>query len=278
MNKKLQFLYAGLKITFAIVNDKIVILNCGLENKSAPSIKKDLQKFYSIVEIDYLYDKNNIHRGLKHFQTGYGESYRYVSHQEIENDKGKELIIITKNDCLQVETHYQFYKNVKAISCFNIVKNIAKEPIILTYVSSFHQLGMLPINNKNTYLYQATNSWHCEAQWQKYRLFDLGIFNGNDFTSMKRYCLNNTGSWSTKEYLPMIVLENKSKKTTALVQLESNGSWHLEVGDFIGQVYLAASGPEFSDNQWLKELKPNETFESVHATLSFGDNFEGTIQ
>ena len=277
--KKLDISHYGLRMLFSISNEnRICLLHYGLENRKPNRPKKDVEKFYTLVEVDYLNGKDNAHRGLKHFQTSYGMTYQYVSHQEFENDKGIELVIVTKNDSLLVETHYQFYKDVKAISSFNLVKNINDNPITLTYVSSFHQLGILPINDRNTYLYQATNSWHEEAQWQKHRLFDLGIFNGNGFTSMKRYSLNNTGSWSTKEYLPMMVLENKRKKSCTLVQLENNGSWHLEIGDFIGQVYLAASGPEFNDNQWLKTLKPGEEFKSAQATLSFGEDFEETIQ
>ena len=279
MEKSIEFNYSNLKVLFRITkNRKIVLLRFGLRDIKTKPVKRNLQDFFSFVEADYLEGKANKHRGLKHFQTSYSETYRYLSHEVIDIRNGKELIIKTKNDVLEVETHYRFYKDVQAVSCFNIVKNTCKNPINITYLSSFHQLGVLPINDKNTYLYQATNSWHEEAQWQKHRLFDLGIFNGNGFTSMKRYCLNNTGSWSTKEYLPMIVLENKRKKCSTLVQIENNGSWHLEIGDFIGQVYLSASGPEFNDNQWLTELKPNDAFETVHATLSFGEDFEETIQ
>lgn len=279
MEKSIEFNYSNLKVLFRITkNRKIVLLRFGLQDIKTKPVKRNLQDFFSFVEADYLEGKANKHRGLKHFQTSYSETYRYLSHEVIDIRNGKELIIKTKNDVLEVETHYRFYKDVQAVSCFNIVKNTCKNPINITYLSSFHQLGVLPINDKNTYLYQATNSWHEEAQWQKHRLFDLGIFNGNGFTSMKRYCLNNTGSWSTKEYLPMIVLENKRKKCSTLVQLENNGSWHLEIGDFIGQVYLSASGPEFNDNQWLTELKPNDAFETVHVTLSFGEDFEETIQ
>ena len=278
MNKRLQFTYAGLKLNFAINDKKIVLLYCGLENGKAPLIKKDLQKFYSLIEIDYLNGKKNLHRGLKHFQTEYAETHKYVSHEIIDSKNGKELILVTKNNKLKVETHFLFYENVNAFTSFNIVKNISKESINLTYVSSFHQLGISVVNDKNVYLYQATNSWHEEAQWQCHKLFDLGIFNGNGFTSMKRYCLNNTGSWSTKEHLPMMVLENRKNKTATLVQIENNGSWHLELGDYADYLYLSASGPEFNDNQWLKELKPNEIFESTHATLSFGEDYEETIQ
>ena len=279
MNKKIEFSYANLKMSFAINgNGKIVLLYCGLAHKKPTKINEEIQDFFSFVEIDYLQGQANKHRGLKHFQTSYGETYRYISYKLNDNEKGKELIITTRNDLLEVDTHYLFYKDANAISCFNIVKNISKNAIFMTYISSFHQLGILPINKPNTYLYQASNSWHQEAQWQKHKLFDLGIFNGNNFTSMKRYTLNNTGSWSTKEYLPMMVLENKRNKTATLVQIENNGSWHLEISDFLGYVYLGASGPEYNDNQWLKELKPQERFESVHATLSFGENFQDTIQ
>ena len=277
--KTIDIRYSGLRLLFSISKEnRVSLLYCGLDNKKPYRLKKDVERFYSFVEVDYLTDKSNAHRGLKHFQTGYGETYRYVSHKEVKNDKGLELVILTKNDCLEVETHYQFYKDTKAISSYSVLKNNNSNPITITYISSFHQLGILPINDRNTYLYQATNSWHEEAQWQKHRLFDLGIFNGNGFTSMKRYCLNNTGSWSTKEYLPMMVLENKRQKTATLVQLENNGSWHLELGDFIGQLYLTASGPEFNDNQWLKTLKNNEEFKTAQATLSFGIDFEETIQ
>ena len=277
MKKNIEFNYSNLKALFKITeNRKIVLLYFGLQNTKTKPIKKDLEKFFSFVEIDYLEGKENKHRGLKHFQSSYSETYRYISHKVIDIQNGKELIINTKNDVLEVETHYRFYEDVQAVSCFNIVKNMRKSPLFLTFISSFHQLGILPVNDKNTYLYEATNSWHEEAQWQKHRLFDLGIFNGNGFTSMKRYCLNNTGSWSTKEHLPMMVLENK--KSATLIQAENNGSWHLEIGDFIEQLYLSASGPEFNDNQWLKELKSNEIFESVHATLSFGKDFEEVVQ
>ena len=279
MKRKIEIANCSLKMSFSITKEnKLVLLHCGLNNGKQGSTKLDLLPFYSFVEIDYLGSLNNKHRGLKHFQTEYSQTYKYVSHKVTDNEKGKELVIITKNDDLEVETHYLLYNSANAMTSFNVVKNIGNKPINLTFVSSFHQYGILPVNDMNTYLYQATNSWHEEAQWQKHKVFDLGIFNGNGFTSMKRYCLNNTGSWSTKEYLPMLVLENKRRNSATLIQVENNGSWHIELGDYAGQMYLSASGPEFNDNQWLKVLKPNDSFESVHATLSFGKDFEEAIQ
>lgn len=279
MQKRFDFIYSSLRMSFKVTaNKKIVLLSCGLDEQKNKRIKTDLQKYFSFVEIDYFGGNHNKHRGQKHFQTEYGETYQYVSHKEIEDEKGKELIIYTKNDVLDVETHFQFYKDTKALSSFNIVKNTCKRPLFLTYVSSFHQLGILPANDKNTLLYECCNSWQEEAQWRHHKLFDLGIYSANGFTSMKRYSINNTGSWSTKEHLPMLVLENKKKNFAALVQIENNGSWHLEIGDYLSYLYISGSGPEHNDNQWIKIINPNEVFESCHATISYGKDFEETIQ
>ena len=276
--KKMELIFSNLKMQFSQEKGRILLLYCGLKDKKPQKINSEQKPFFSIAEIDYLEGNKNHHRGLKHFQTNYGETYKYVNHYEKETKNSKELVVVTRNDALEVETHYLLYKSANALTSFNIVKNISSSPITLTYISSFHQLGVLPINDKNNYLYQATNSWHEESQWQKHRMLDLGIFNGNGITSMKRYSLSNTGSWSTKEYLPMVVLENKKKKVATLIQIENNGSWHLELGDYLGQIYLSASGPEFNDNQWMKKLAPGESFETAHATLSFGEDFEHVVQ
>ena len=268
IKKNIEFIYSDIALYFSITEErKIVLLYCGTKDHKKRIIKPEAAKFYSLVEASYLGEINNQTRGLKHFQSGYAETYKYVSHQEIETSKGKELIFVTKNDDLQVETHYRFYKGVKSFTSFNIAENLREKPTFLTFLSSFTFLGVCPANDKNTYLYEATNSWLEEAQWQKHKLFDLGIFDTNLYTSMKRYCINNTGGWSTKEHLPMMVFENKKKKSATLVQVENNGSWHLEITNFLGQAYLSASGPEFNDNQWIKKLAPGERFESVHATI-----------
>jgi len=277
-NKSFSFSYSGLRIDFYIPsNNDISLIFCGLE-KNKTLLKGNDRTFAKPVEAEYFDHNGDAHRGLKLNDTSYGKTQKYVSHEIKDNKLGKELILVTKNNILEIETHYQFYKDVKAISSFNVVKNISNKVVTLEYISSFFELGIVKANQSTTYLWQATNSWHCEAQWSRLSFLDLGIFNGNEHTSMKRYSINNTGSWSTKEHLPMAIIEDKKKKSFTLVQVESNGSWHIELGDFVNQVFLSASGPEFYDNQWLKKLNPNDEFKSVQTTLSYGESFEDVIQ
>jgi len=277
-NRTISVSYSGLKINFSINRENdIFVRYLGLENKK-PLLKEDSLFYSKVVEAEYANSRGDKRRGLKLQNTSYANSCKYVSHSINDNSKGKEIVIITSNKILEIETHYQLYKDIKAISSFNNVKNISDGNVSLEFISSFFQYGITKSNLDTNWLYQASNSWHCEAQWSKFNFLDLGIFNGNEFTSMNRYTLNNTGSWSTKEHLPMVVVEDKKRKTATLLQIESCGSWHIELGDIQNHVYLLASGPEFEDNQWLKVLKPNDTFISVQASLSFGKDFEETIQ
>lgn len=82
MEKSIEFNYSNLKVLFRITkNRKIVLLRFGLQDIKTKPVKRDLQDFFSFVEADYLEGKVNKHRGLKHFQTSYSETYRYLSHE-----------------------------------------------------------------------------------------------------------------------------------------------------------------------------------------------------
>ena len=279
MNKSFVVNYSGVRLEFYITKEnRIRMLYCGLDSIKAYKPKKIYKEFYYFAEAEVINSKGNRIKGLKHFQTSYGVTNKYVSHKITDCELGKELVITTRNDILEMETHFMIYTGVKGMSTYNVIKNISNEEQTLTYVPSFFQTGIVPVNLKTTYLWQAHNSWHYEAQWVKDSLLHLGVIDGNNFTSMRRYCITNTGGWSTKEHLPMVVVEDAKKKSCTLIQIENNGSWHIELGDFVEQVYIAASGPTFYDNQWMKKLQPGETFESVHASETFGNDFEETIQ
>jgi len=278
MNEQaLNFSYYGTLLSFFIErNGRIYLLYAG-KDKDKIKVSRKERNYRVFVEAEIAEDPRNSHHGFKSIETAYAATYKYVSHSVKENVKGMELVIVTKNEFLEIETHYQFYKDCCGVSSFNIVKNISSAPVTMTNISSFviHGFGK---ENQNIYeLYQARNSWHCEAQWQKDSFYHLGIYSGNDFMGFKRYSINNTGSWSTKDFLPMMIVNNKKLKEMTLVQIENNGSWHLEVGDLRCNLYLFASGPEFYDNAWKKVLNPGDQFTSCQATVTFGNDFESVI-
>jgi alpha-galactosidase len=61
----------------------------------------------------------------------------------------------------------------------------------------------------------------------------------------------------------MGMLMHKNSPDTWLWQIESNGSWRGELGEWQDGIYLAASGPTLMDHAWQIALAPNESFTSV---------------
>lgn len=275
-NKKLEFKYNLLKILFEISEKNRIFLTYAGLDSGEKILDENLTKFANVVECKYIGGRDNEPLGLRQNFSSYGQTYKYVSHESKENNLGLEIVIKTRNELLEIDTHYQLYKSSNSISSFNIVKNITNHDVKLKSVSSFYEYGILKSNNLENYLYLANNSWHREAQWQKFNFIDLGIYNGNDHSSMGCYKLTNTGGWSTKDHLPMIVIENK--EGAVLAQIENNGSWNFEIQDYGNFIYLYAGGPSLTNNSWKKDIKPGKEFETVHVTLSFGKDFENVIQ
>lgn len=218
---------------------------------------------------------------FKHLQSPFADTSKYVSHLEKNNNDNYEFIITLKNKFLENEIHYIFYDNVDGFSTYSIVKNISKKAANLEYISSFYLFGFgsetIP-ECKGFYLHKAYNSWHCEAQWRRTSFLDLGIFNGNDNFSMKSFKIFNTGSWSTKDYLPMCVIENENDCESLLGQVENNGSWNIEIGDLENKYYISFHGPEFTNNHFIRKLNPGDTFRTVQVSITLASDFEKTIQ
>lgn len=275
---ELKFNINGINLFFNI-NDKkqIRLYYLGLDSFLS-KLPEDVLSEFRFVEVQVAGLAQNEHHGIKNTSTYFGKNALYENHEYKELKDKKILKIVTKDDYLKVNTYFTFFNGTKTFNVYNEVENIYKEELTLEYVSSFYYYGLANgIKNnksKNLNFHYAHNSWHTETQWKNESFYDLGLYNGNKNLSMKRINLNNTGSWSTKEYLPISIVENKLTKEFILTQIENNGSWHIECGEARDEYYLAASGPTFIDNHWAKTLEPGEFFEGVKCSVVVERGFE----
>lgn len=212
--------------------------------------------------------------GTKNMGTSEGKTLKYVSHEIKLNEQGKCLKICLSNDNILLEQYYQFYNKCHVIKAYSNVKNISNKELPLEYVSSFFLYGLGKKNKVSAYedleLNVSVNASYRENQWRSYELKDLGFVPSSKWsTTCQKICYFNTGSWSSKERLPMAFIREKSTNQHILWQIENNGSWSYEIGDYNSCLYLGISGPNFTENQWQHVLKPNETFLSVSAALAF---------
>ncbi len=57
--------------------------------------------------------------------------------------------------------------------------------------------------------------------------------------------------------------------TTVAWQIETNASWHWEISDVAGELYLQVSGPSYQEHAFVRALKGGESFVTEPCALAF---------
>ena len=210
--------------------------------------------------------------GNKYIVTAPGYRMKYVSHRESRNENGLLLLFVLRDDLtgVYVDAYVQFYDGLPVMRMWQTIRNEGAETQTVEYISGFHYEGIekegLAPRDEKMRVWIPHNSWQRELNWKCYTLPELGM----DQVQPERIQrssgmirVSNTGNWSAKEYLPMGYLENTCVGTGLFWQIEHNGSWHWEIGDQNGHLYLAVSGPNEIYSHWFKHLAPGEAFTSV---------------
>ncbi|MBQ4086757.1 MAG: alpha-galactosidase [Clostridia bacterium] len=260
--QNLSFYKNGMHLDFGIgEHGELLLLN--LSEKPYDREKRWEEWTANAVEILTTGGDRDGHHGAKQAYYRCPDIPVYVSHEETED----KLIFHLKSAALDIEQTYCFYENVKAVRSFVKVTNIAQEDVGLDAVFSFRMSGF-PMDK-----ILIPHSDTCkEMNWQEYAPLEAGI---PIKSTMKRVCVSNTGSWSTKEYLPMGAAV--SAEQTLLWQVEANGSWNWEVACLWEDWCLSISGPNEQENHWWKNLKPGESFTTVTAAVALGKDFDDAI-
>lgn len=205
---------------------------------------------------------------------------QYISHEDKEAPLGKQYTFHLRSSALDISLHYLFVKGTKTVRTWTEVENISDTDVGLEYISSFALMGVADRRTEgmeeNDRLMIPHNSWCREFNWTDNSLAELG-YHPHQAHSTFRILAANTGSWSTKEYLPMGCFYSATQKEAMLWQIESNTSWSWEISDSGALLYLRLAGPSESENGWWKRLAPGESFESVKAAIAFGEDFNGAL-
>lgn len=219
--------------------------------------------------------------GNKYIVTAPGYRLKFKDFRDTGNQLGRKLEIVTFDDetGLEVVSHFQFYNGISVARTWTTVTNNGKDDVTLEYVSSFALTGIekegLLSQDEKMALRVCHNSWQRELQWQEYTLPQLGVELCQPLKeqhSSKAIAFTNVGNWSAKEYIPMGYLENKETNSSLFWQIEHNGSWHWEISDQEGHLYLQLSGPSEIESHWSKNLRNGEAFESVPCAVGVCTN------
>lgn len=289
--KKIKIEENGIYMVFAVLDDRTLRL---LHFSALPLQEKDIvpevvAEGFTFAGISLAgFDRPYERHGNKYIVTAPGYRMKYLGHTDTVNFHGRLVVFQLRDEETGVEVfaHLQFYNGLSIMRCWNQVENRGQDEQTLEYIANFHYHGLekegTMRQDEKLRLWIPHNSWQRELNWKIYSLRDLGL----DLTQKKEIQrsssmirITNTGNWSTKEYLPMAYLENTEAGTGLFWQIEHNGSWHWEIGDQNGHLYLALGGPNELYSHWSKRLKPGETFTTVPAAIGVtGEGFQGAME
>ncbi|KAL4874595.1 glycoside hydrolase superfamily [Aspergillus karnatakaensis] len=239
-----------------------------------------------LVEVRLAGEGTEKHKSSKALVGTYvGPRLKYQSH-EIQTGDGTKTLNVTLSDSkITVISHLTVYDSTPIVRATATIQNSSDSDVVLTQLTSL-VLGGLTSSSANWWtdytLSVPNNSWFREAQWIEHSLPSLGVDDygaygrpENHYASLAHYAVSNRGTFSTEGHLPMGLLKRKDNAETWLWQVENNGSWRWEVGDWKDSVYVAAGGPIESDHDWRQRLSPGETFTTVPVALVHVlDNYE----
>lgn len=218
-------------------------------------------------------------RGSGHHGLYGGKHLLYRSHTVTQEADGRLISFLLSDGKVELTLFYRLYNGIPALRSWSSVKNVGDAPVGLEYLSSFAYAGfdggVTPVEDAVRVLLPH-NAWEREVQWSAHDLYDLGMARTSP-DATNRLHIMNSGTWSTKEYLPMGAVVNRATDTALLFQIEHNGSWQWEMGDSGSSLYLCLSGPDERDNHFFRTLAPGESFTGVPAAVAVGRDFDASL-
>lgn len=196
-----------------------------------------------------------------------GFSFKGVS----ESSTGLELTYICNRYSIEVMVQLEFDKNSNVIIQHNTVRNIGENEIKLTRFSSTfiedicYEDDKPFYENENIRVHICHNKWQCEGQWREYSLRDLGIIPSTTHSwERESYKINSVGSWSTANYFPLVMIEDRKNKKTWYLETEGSHNWFIKLYSFGGYVEpslaMEASSCDETNGGWYYNLKPNDSY------------------
>ena len=243
---------------------------------------RDVGQYYPLLELHCQGQNIDGHHGSRHTETYPAALLRYRDHRLEPIPGGRELVIAMAGGGVAADMHYVFYDGVPAARCWVEVTNCGESAQVLDYVTSFAYYGVsdgLSGSFEDNALFDIPyNTWHGELQWHQKSAWELGLMD-MDRPSLRRLTVTQTGSWSSGEYAPVGVLENRENRDCLCWQIEHNGSWAWESGNLVGNgLYLQLTGPNGDQHAFEKVLEPGERFCSVPVGVGVSDEgFDGAI-
>ncbi len=224
--------------------------------------------------------------GFRHVDSTIGARLRPVSHH-VQEDGTDLWFRILQEDAvtgLQAESVFRAEAGVPAFQTWTEVRAERGEHVV-DFVSSFATGAFLTdsgVTVDELSLLHADNDWAAENRWHTDPLRSIGLARidreAQHHPPRSRAVVQNRGSWSTGEALPIGVLDASSAPYSLVWQVEHNGPWLYELGETRQHAYLLLSGPTDQEHQWTTVVAPDRPFVSVPVSVGIASSVGGAFE
>ncbi|KAK7947106.1 Melibiase subfamily [Apiospora aurea] len=209
-----------------------------------------------------------------------GTRLKYRSHEtktdEAQGRKTLDVVLHDEQTGITVTSHMVLFAGLPVLRSSTTIRNEGVKDVVVAQISSL-VIGGLTRSEEwwaDFTVSSATNTWFREAQWREMSLPDVGLddlglyqLDQGHLAPMSIFNVSNRGTFSTQGHLPIGILKHRNDAETWLWQVENNGSWKWELGDWKDDIYLAATGPSSNDHDWRQRLAPGDSFTSATAAI-----------
>lgn len=148
------------------------------------------------------------------------------------------------------------------------ITNSGSRSVTMEMLSSF-LLKDVPISK----LYRLQSCWSAEGKLRSESITDLHLEKSWNGCAYRIEKFGNVGSMPVRKYFPFLAIENSETGEFLGVQLYLASSWQIEIRCRDKDTYTIAGGIADRDfGQWMRELKPGETFEAPKAVIARGSS------
>lgn len=167
------------------------------------------------------------------------------------------------------------------------VKNMGHTPVRLTRLACANVTGIglvgTPWYQTDRFLlHYCTSHWLTEGQWQSRTLRELGLMpaSSHDF-ELHTFRVQSSGSWSTGEYYPLFILEDRERNECWFFEREGAESWFMELSACGGndpELIVSLGGADEALG-WVYDLRPGEQYTSTKAVYGLvRGNFDSAVR
>lgn len=208
-----------------------------------------------------------------------GEKFTFVDSKLVQEIDKQKLIITEQSERLLVRSVYTLYKEFATLCVYKEVENISKEDIQIEGVSPLTLFGVMDEDKKLPNLWKGYNTHCSEAMFEKTDLNAEGFrgFARAEVERKGKYSVTSNGTQTTKQYLPMGILE-KEGQGLLYFELSPEAGWHYELEFERGEFALCLTGKTFADNGWYKVLKAGETYRTESVRVVGGESLDCILE